>query len=286
MTLQNQFKTVILLGLLTGLLLWVGNLIGGMQGLTIAIIFAVIMNFGSYWFSDKIVLAIYRAKEVSEKQEPGLHKIVHEVAHLANIPMPKVYIIPGAWANAFATGRDPKHAAVAVTTGIMELLNKDELKGVIAHEVSHIRNRDTLIQATAATIAGVISYVAMMARWAAIFGGFGGRDRDGGSGLEFLVLAILTPILAAIIQLAISRSREFLADESAAKTLHSGLGLASALEKLESATKHVPLKVNSQTETTAHLFISNPFRGKGLWKIFSTHPPVEERVKRLQSLNF
>jgi len=286
MTIKNQFKTVLLLGLLTGVLLWVGNMVGGMNGLTIALVFAILMNFGAYWFSDKIVLAMYRAKEVKESDEPDLYKIVHEVAHLANVPMPKVCVIEGPWSNAFATGRNPKHAAVAVTRGIMELLSKDELKGVIAHEISHIKNRDTLIQAVAATIAGVISYVAMMARWAAIFGGFGGRDRDGGSGLEFLVLAILTPILAMLIQLAISRSREFLADESAAKTLHSGFALADALEKLEGSKKHFALRPNSQTQTTAHLFINSPFRGGGFLKILSTHPAVHERVRKLRNMAF
>jgi len=285
MAIGNQIRTVVLLGLLTGVLLWVGNLVGGVQGLTIALIFAIVMNFGSYWFSDKIVLAMYRAKEVKESEEPELYKIVAEVAHLAKIPIPKVYIINAPFANAFATGRNPKHAAVAVTRGIMDLLSKDELKGVIAHEISHVKNRDTLIQAVAATIAGVISYVAFMARWAAIFGGFGGRDRNGG-GLELIVLAILTPILAAIIQMALSRSREFLADESAAKLVHSGFGLADALEKLESSTSKVSLRPNSQTQTTAHLFITNPFRRRGgLLKLFSTHPPVKERVKRLRSMN-
>jgi len=287
MAIGNQIRTVVLLGLLTGLLLWVGNLLGGMQGLTIALIFAIVMNFGAYWFSDKIVLAMYRAKEVKESEEPELYKIVGEVAHLAEIPMPKVYIINAPFSNAFATGRSPKKAAVAVTRGIMDLLNKDELKGVIAHEISHIRNRDTLIQAVAATIAGVISYVAFMARWAAIFGGFGGRDRRGGGGLELIVLAILTPILAAIIQMAISRSREFLADESGAKILHNGYGLASALEKLENSTNKISLRPNSQTQTTAHLFITNPFRGRGgFLKIFSTHPLTKERVKRLRAMNF
>jgi len=285
MAIGNQIKTVMLLGLLTGVFLWVGNLVGGMQGLTIAIVFAVVMNFGAYWFSDKIVLKMYRAKEVKESAEPDLFKIVHEVAHLARMPMPKVYVMEAPFSNAFATGRDPKHAAVAVTRGIMELLSKDELKGVIAHEVSHIKNRDTLIQAVAATIAGVISYVAMMARWAAIFG-YGGRDRNGGSGLEFLALAILTPVLATLIQLAISRSREFLADESAAKTIHSGLGLADALEKLEGSKNHVALRPTSQTQTTAHLFITNPFRGKGFFRLFTTHPSTKERVKRLRNMNF
>tara|TARA_B100002003_G_C14086575_1_gene522680 strand:+ start:389 stop:1240 length:852 start_codon:yes stop_codon:yes gene_type:complete len=278
----NQFKTVILLGLLTGILLWVGNLVGGMQGLTIALIFAIVMNFGSYWFSDKLVLAMYRAKEVKEGDEGELFSIVREVSHLANTPMPKVYIMEAPYSNAFATGRSPKKAAVAVTRGIMDLLSKDELKGVVAHEISHIKNRDTLIQAVAATIAGVISYVAFMARWAAIFGGFGG-DRDGNSGMELLVLAILTPILAAIIQMAISRSREFLADESGAKILHSGFGLADALEKLDGSKSRVALRSNSKTQTTAHLFIMNPFKGNSLFRMFSTHPPIKERVKRLRS---
>ena len=285
MGIQNQFKTVILLAALTGLLLWIGSFWGS-AGMTIAFIFAIIMNFGSYWFSDKIVLKIYRAKEVKEKDYPELHSIVREVVHLAKIPMPKVYVVPSQMVNAFATGRDPKHGAVACTQGILDLLDKDELKGVIAHEISHIKNRDTLIQAVSATIAGVISYIAFMARWGAIFGGFGGRDRDGGSAIEFLVLAILTPLLASLIQLAISRSREYLAAESAAKTLHTGLGLASALEKLESGVKNRPLRPSSTTETTAHLFIINPFRGGGLVNLFRTHPKTSERIKRLRSINF
>lgn len=285
MGIENQFKTVILLGLLTGLLLWVGDLVGGISGLTIALVFAIIMNFGAYWFSDKLVLAMYHAKEVKEADEPELFKMVRSVVQMADTPMPKVYVVGAPYANAFATGRDPNHAAVAVTTGIMELLSSDELKGVIAHEISHIKNRDTLIQAVAATIAGVISYVAFMARWAAIFGGFGGRDNDS-NGLELLVLAILTPILAAIIQMAISRSREFLADESGARILHSGLGLASALEKLEKAKDKLSLRPNSQTETTAHLFITNPFKGGGVFKLFMTHPDTKTRVQKLRSMSF
>lgn len=287
MSFNNQFRTVLLLGILTGLLLFVGNLVGGFTGLTFALIFSILMNFGAYWFSDKIVLFIYKAKEIKEKDNPRLFKIVREVAQMANIPMPKVYIIPSEHSNAFATGRSPKYAAVACSAGILELLNDTELKGVIAHEISHIRNRDTLIQSVSATIAGVISYVAMMARWAAIFGGFGKDDRDGPNILEFLVLAILTPILATLIQLAISRSREYLADASAAKTLHSGLGLASALEKLEIDIRKKPLMAMSTTETTAHLMIANPF-GKmhGLLTLFSTHPPMNERVKRLRSMRF
>jgi heat shock protein HtpX len=283
MSIKNQFKTTILLGALTGILLWVGNLVGGPQGLTIALIFSVAMNFGAYWFSDKLVLAIYRAQEVRESDAPKLYKIVKEVSELAKIPMPKVYAIPGNFMNAFATGRNWKNAAVAVTQPMLESMEEEELKGVIAHEISHIKNRDTLIQSIAATIAGVISYVAFMARWAAIFGGYG-RDRDGGNMLELLALAILTPILATIIQLAISRSREYLADASAAKTLGSGEGLASALEKLEANTKKHPLRPMSTTETTAHLFIVNPFSAHGLVRLFSTHPPIKERVRRLREM--
>lgn len=284
MAIGNQIKTVVLLGLLTGILLWIGSF-WGRQGLIFGLLFAVIMNFGAYWFSDKIVLAIYRAKEVKEKDAPELYSIVKEVAMKADLPMPKVYIVPGPMANAFATGRNPKHAAVAATQGILDLLSKQELKGVIAHEISHIKNRDTLIQAVAATIAGVISYVAMIARWGAIFG-YGGRDNKGGSGLELLVLAILTPILATLIQLAISRSREFIADESGAKLLHSGYPLADALEKLESASKRVSLRPNAQTQTTAHVFIVNPFHSGGLVQLFMTHPKTAMRVKKLRDMSF
>ncbi|MBW2977041.1 zinc metalloprotease HtpX [Candidatus Woesearchaeota archaeon] len=279
----NQLKTVILLGLLTGLLLWVGQLVGGPSGLTIALVFAVIMNFGAYWFSDKIVLAMYRAKEINEADNPRLFKIVHEVSQKANVPMPKVWIIPSDSSNAFAVGRTFKHSAVACTNGILDLMNHDELKGVIAHEISHIKNRDTLIQTVAATIAGVISYVAFMARWAAIFGGFGGRDRDNNI-VELLVLAIVTPLIAMVIQLAISRSREFLADETGAKIVHSPYGLASALEKLENDVKKHPMRLGNPS--TAHLFITNPFRAGMLIRFFSTHPDIKERVKRLRAMKF
>jgi len=228
---------------------------------------------------------MYRAKEVKQGR---LYDIEKEVAMQAGIPMPKVYIIPSQHSNAFATGRDPNHAAIAATQGILDLLTDEELKGVLAHESGHIKNRDTLISTVAATIAGVISYVAMMARWAAIFGGFGGRERDNGHNvLEFLVLAILTPILASLIQLAISRSREYLADASAAKYLRDGKGLASALKKLDEDIKKKPLAFRSTTETTAHLFISNPFGRKGgLVSLFMTHPPMEERIKRLNEMRF
>ncbi len=284
MSLGNQLKTVIFLAALTGILIWVGSF-WGYSGMTIALILAIIMNFVSYWFSDKIVLSIYKAREVQEKDCLRLYKIVKEAASLADIPIPKVYTINSSHSNAFATGRNSKHAAVACTTGILDLLNDDELKGVIAHEISHIKNKDTLIQSVSATIAGVISYVALMARWAAIFGGYG-RDNDGPNAFELLVLAILTPLLASIIQLAISRSREFLADESAAKMLHDGLGLASALERLEEDIKRKPLRPISTTETTAHLFIANPFSTKGIVNLFSTHPPMEERIRRLRKGTF
>lgn len=225
---------------------------------------------------------MYRAKPATEKEDPRLYRIVREVVQLANLPMPKVYIVPTDNPNAFATGRNPKNAAIACTSGILELLNDDELKGVIAHEASHIKNRDILIQTVAATIAGVISYVAMMARFGAIFGGFG-RDRDGSNILQLLVLAVITPIIATLLQLAISRSREFLADESAAKTLHNSFGLANALQKLEQGIKKNPLRFGSQA--TSAIFISNPFRG-GLLNLLSTHPPMAERINRLKSMNF
>ncbi|MBW2978121.1 zinc metalloprotease HtpX [Candidatus Woesearchaeota archaeon] len=279
---KNQIKTVVLLGLLTGLLLGVGQLLGGRGGLFIGLVFAILMNFGAYWFSDKIVLRMYRAKEIKENDEPELYRIVKEVAHLAKLPMPKVYIIPTENPNAFATGRNPSKSAVACTVGIMNLLNKDELKGVIAHEMAHIKNRDTLIQAVAATIAGVISYLAFMARWAAIFGGMGGRDRDGGGMFELLALAIITPLIATILQLAISRSREYLADETGAKTIHNPYNLADALEKLEAGVKRNPLRFGSPS--TSSLFIVNPFSGRGFIKWFSTHPPMKERVKRLRQM--
>lgn len=279
---ENQIKTVILLGLLTGLLLGVGQLVGGARGLTIAFIFAIVINFGSYWFSDKIVLKMYRAKEIKENDNPKLYKVVREVTQLASIPMPKVYMIPSDNANAFATGRNPKNAAVAFTKGILDLLNEEELKGVIAHEISHVRNRDILVSTIAATIAGVISYIAFMARWAAIFGGFGGRDNDGGDIISLIVLAILTPLIAMVIRLAISRSREFLADETGAKIIRNSHGLASALEKLESDVKSHPMRLGNSS--TSHLFISNPFKRKAFWKIFSSHPPTAERVKRLRGM--
>jgi heat shock protein HtpX len=275
----NQIKTFVLLAGLTAILLWIGSF-WGQAGLIIAIIFAVLMNFGSYFWSDKIVLSMYKAKPADKHEHHDLHQMVESLAREAKIPKPKVYIVPSENPNAFATGRDPKHGVVAVTTGIMGLLNQEELKGVLAHEISHIKNRDILIQTVAATIAGVISYVATMAQWAALFGGFGGRDDDSGQGfIQLIVLAILTPILATLIQLAISRSREYMADDGGAKLMHSGKYLASALQKLEKGSAHHPMRQGNPS--SAHMFIVNPFKG-GLTSLFMTHPPVSERVKRLE----
>lgn len=277
MALINQFKTAILLGLLTALFLFVGSFFG-QSGLIIALIFAVLINFGSYWFSDKIVLKMYRAKPAPK--DSSLYGIVEELSKKANLPMPKVYIIPSPQPNAFATGRNPKNSAVAATQSIIQLLTKDELKGVIAHELAHIKNRDTLIATIAATIAGVISYLATMAQWAAIFGGF--RDQDSSSLIRLMLLAILTPLIATIIQLAISRSREFIADSTGAKIAGDSEGLASALEKLEQS--HDPMRLGN--EATASLFIINPLKGKRMMSWFSTHPQTGERVKKLRSMSF
>ncbi|MBT3303787.1 zinc metalloprotease HtpX [Candidatus Woesearchaeota archaeon] len=276
MSLINNVKTFVLLGLLTALLLWVGSF-WGYSGLAIALVLVLVMNLVSFWYSDKIVLKMYKAKEI---RSAPVKELVKELAKEANIPMPKVYLIPSDAPNAFATGRSPEHAAVAVTQGILSALTKDELRGVLAHELAHIKNRDTLIQTVASVIAGVISYVAMMARFGAMFGGYG--DRDGGRGIELLALAIITPLIAVIIQLAISRSREFLADERGAKLIRDGLPLASALEKLESS--HVKLKFGSKM--TSSLFIVNPFKGKALWKLLSTHPSTSVRVEKLKSMRW
>jgi heat shock protein HtpX len=277
---MNQLKTIILLGLLTGLLLAAGQLLGGTNGLSIALIFSFIMNIGTYYFSDKIVLAMYHAKPCQKKHYPKIHQMVEEVCRKANMPKPKIYIIPTKSPNAFATGRNPKNAVVAYTEGILELLTDDELKGVTAHEISHVKNRDILLTTIAATIAGVISYLAHMAQWFAIFG----RDDEGNNPIQLLLLAIVTPIIAMIIQLAISRSREYLADETGAKTIQNGTSLASALHKIHTASGHIPMKLGN--EATANMFIINPFSAHGLVALLSTHPPVEERIKRLRETNF
>ncbi len=279
---NNMVKTVLLLGALTGLLLLIGGYFGGRQGMLIAFVFAVVMNFGSYWFSDKLVLRMYNAQEVSESEAPEIYKVVRNLALKASLPMPRVYIIPGSTPNAFATGRDESHAVVAVTEGILRILDRDELEGVLAHELSHIKNRDMLLSSIAATLAGAIVMLANMAQWAAIFGG-GRRDdgEEGGGTLGLLAMAILAPIAATIIQMAISRSREYLADAGGAKVSGKPYSLASALEKLSRASEVRPMDANP---STAHLFIVNPLTGQSFMNLFSTHPPIEERIARLRSM--
>ncbi len=286
---KNMFKTTILLASLTGLLVLIGNYFGGTGGMIIAFLFAVIMNFGSYWYSDKIVLKMYRAREVSPSESPNLHKIVDGLVMKAGLPKPKVYIVDSGMPNAFATGRNPQHAAVAVTTGILNILSYEELEGVLAHELAHVKHRDTLISAVAATLAGVITMLASWARWAAIFGGFGGRDDDGGNNIiGFIVMAVLAPLAATLIQLAISRSREFAADAEGAKMCRKPWALADALEKLEYGNSRFQPSIRDvqAKETTAHMFIVNPLKGNGLQSLFRTHPVTEERVKRLRSMRF
>jgi heat shock protein HtpX len=282
----NSFKTALLLSALTALILIIGQVFGGQQGLIIAFIFALIMNGGSYWFSDKIVLSLYRAQEVAYEQAPDLHRMVERLAQKAGIPKPKIYLIPSQNPNAFATGRNPDHAVVAVTEGIVRLLNSDELEGVLSHELSHIKNRDILIGSIAATMAGVVMMLASMARWAALFGGFGRDDDEGAGGVIGLIaMSILAPIAAMLIQFAISRSREYLADETGARVSNNPLGLARALEKLSTASKRIPMEAGPATaQATSHLFIVNPFTGKSLMNLFSTHPSAEERIKRLRAM--
>lgn len=278
---MNTIRTGILLGALTGLLMLIGGYFGGQQGIIIAFILAMIMNFGSYWFSDKLVLKMYRAREVSESEAPELYSIIKTLALRAGLSMPKVYIVPGDTPNAFATGRDEKHSVVAVTEGILRILDREELEGVLSHELTHIKNKDMLIGSIAATLAGAIILLANMAKWAAIFGSFGGDDDEGGGIFGLIMMAILAPIAAMIIQMAISRSREYLADEGGAKISGKPYGLASALEKLSRASKAIPIRANP---STAHMFIVNPLTGKSFANLFSTHPPIEERVARLRRM--
>ncbi|MBI4041955.1 MAG: zinc metalloprotease HtpX [Deltaproteobacteria bacterium] len=280
---MNRLKTTFLLTLLTVLLVGMGYLVGGQRGMVFFFVLALVMNVGSYWFSDRIVLRLYRAQPLPEGNE--VQTIVRRLATRAGLPMPKVYRIPSDTPNAFATGRNPQHAAVVVTDGILRLLDNEELEGVLAHELSHVANRDTLISCIAATIAGAIMMIANSIKWAALFGGFGGR-REGGRGdsaLALLITAVIAPFAAMLIQLAISRSREFMADERGAKTAGSPLGLANALRKLHQSVARHPMAEASPA--TSHLFIVNPLSGQSLFQLFSTHPPVEQRIQRLMKLD-
>jgi heat shock protein HtpX len=279
---DSRIRTTLLLAALTVLIIWIGGMIGGKQGMYIAFIMAFVMNMGSYWFSDKIVLAMYHAQPIDEHQSPELYRIVRELAAEAHLPMPRIYMIPEEAPNAFATGRNPENAVVAVTEGIMRILTPGEVKGVLAHELGHVKNRDILVSSIAATLAGAVMILAHMAQWAAIFGGGRSDDDDRGGGfLGLIVTVILAPIAATLIQLAISRSREYLADETGARLAHNPENLARALEKLAMASERIPMNANP---STAHMFIVNPLSGKSLANLFSTHPPIEERIRRLRSM--
>lgn len=280
---MNTLKTVVLLTFLTVLLVFVGGAIGGRNGMIIAFMMALVMNFVSYWFSDRIVLKMYNAQPVTEAQAPDLYAMVRRLVQKAGLPMPKVYIIPEESLNAFATGRNPEHGVVAVTEGIMRALDREELEGVIAHELAHIKNRDILTGTIVATIAGAISMLAQMAHWSMLFGGGRRDDSDeGGSPVVALVMMIVAPIAAMLVQMAISRTREYEADKGGAAIAGNPYGLANALLKLERGAQVVPMQ--DAKPATAHMFIVNPLTGSGLMKLFSTHPPIEERVKRLKEL--
>ena len=280
----NSIKTVFLLGLMSGIILFLGQMMGGKEGLIVALGFAAFMNFFAYWFSDKIVLFTSGAQEVTPTEAPKLHFIVEQLSYAAGIPKPRVYIIDTPMPNAFATGRNPTHSAVAVTTGLMDILDEHELRGVISHELAHIKNRDILISTVAATLAAAITVIARMIAWGAMFAG-SSRDNDsrGGSNALFgLLMVIVAPLLAMIIQLWISRTREYLADESGARIAGTPHGLASALAKISTFSKRLPISPNP---ATAHMYIYSPLSGESLLRIFSTHPPVEERIKRLRSMH-
>jgi heat shock protein HtpX len=278
---SNVFKTALLLAVLTAMLVLIGGAIGGRHGMLIALLFAFVMNFVSYWWSDKIVLAMYGAQPVDEASAPELYSMVRRLATKAHVPMPKVYVIPSEQPNAFATGRNPAHAAVAVTDGIMRILDQEELEGVLAHEMSHVINRDVLISTIAATLAGAITYLAHMAQWAAFMGGGRHDDDEGPSPIAMVLMAVIAPIAAMLVQLAVSRSREFHADASGARLAGRAYPLAKALEKLDMASRAIPMNANP---ATAHLFIMNPLRGESLMRLFSTHPSTEERIARLRAM--
>ncbi len=278
----NWIKTVLLLGFMTGLLLWAGEVFGGRGGMTIALVIAAVLNLGSWYFSDTIALKMHRAQPVTEAEAPGLYSVVAELTQNAGLPMPRLYIIPEMQPNAFATGRSPRHAAVAVTQGLLETMDREELKGVLAHELGHVKHRDILISSIAATLAGAITFIARMAGWALMFGGYGGRDDRGGGALGGLLFYLLAPIAALVIQLAVSRSREYAADAEGARIAGTPFGLASALRKLAAYTSRVPMR--TAQATTAHMMIANPFGGRGMMSLFATHPPIEERIRRLEAM--
>lgn len=279
---MNQFKTFLLLGGLTALMVGIGYLIGGQNGMLVAFAIAVAMNFFSYWYSDKIVLKAYQAQPVTPHEAPQLYSMVQGLAANADLPMPRVYIIPSETPNAFATGRNPEHAVVAVTQGILRLLNQRELRGVLAHELSHVKNRDILVGSIAATMAGAVMILANFAKFGAIFGGNRDSRSGGASAIITLLLAILAPLAAMLIQMAVSRSREYMADASGAEISHDPQALASALNKLGQYNQRQPMAQASPQ--TAHMFTVNPLSGGGLASLFSTHPPINERVARLQSM--
>jgi heat shock protein HtpX len=274
----NTFKTALLLTALTLLLMFIGQYFGGQNGMMLALAFAAVMNFVSYFFSDKIALAMYRAQPVTREQLPRAYEIVERLTQKIGLPMPKIYVIPTESPNAFATGRNPKHASVAVTHGILGLLNDEELEGVLAHELGHVGNRDILISSVAATIAGAITMLAHMGRFAMIFGGGGGRDDRRGGGLSALFMLIVAPIAAAMIQMAVSRSREYQADATGAHYTGNPYALASALQKLDAYSRRVPMQASP---STAHLFIIQPLLGMNFGNLFSTHPPIAKRIERL-----
>lgn len=275
----NWFRTTLLLGAMTALMVFIGGLLGGQQGMILAFILAVGMNFFSYWYSDKMVLKMYKAREVGPEDFPGLYTAVQELAHKAELPMPRVYIIPESSPNAFATGRNPEHAVIAVTEGLLSTMDDDEATGVLAHEMSHIKDRDILIGSIAATMAGAVMILSTMARWSAFFGGGSDDDEGGLGGIGLIVMSILAPLAAMLIQMAISRSREYLADATGARLTGNPEWLARALEKLGAAAKKHPMHANP---STAHMFIVNPLSGGGLMHLFSTHPPLQERIARLR----
>jgi heat shock protein HtpX len=277
---SNIFKTGLLLAVLTAMLILIGGAIGGRQGMVLAFVMAMVMNFASYWFSDKIVLAMYRAQPVEEASAPRLYSIVRRLATRAALPMPRVYVIPEDTPNAFATGRNPEHAVIAVTEGIMRILDEEELEGVLAHELAHVKNRDVLISTIAATLAGAITYLAHMAQWSAMFGRHG-DDEEGTNPIAAIAMAIVAPIAAMLVQMAVSRSREYGADATGAQLAGKTWGLEKALEKLHMAQHAVPMHANP---ATAHLFIVNPLTGRSLATLFSTHPPLEDRVARLRAM--